>query len=633
MRDSLVKIAVASPKSEVANVKFNIEECISAVVKAESEGAKILAFPELSVSSYTAGDLFFQSSFIDACETAVREYLDRTRDIDVLTMLGAPIKNAGKLYDCIITTLRGEILGISVKSSLSRDEERYFSRLSNQSVAISYAGQLADMSESLIFEHYDMPRVKIFPTFASELERPCGIVGKAALAGATLISLAAARCEELSQRQKILSRLEAASDTCRCALLYANSGEGESTTDCVYSSNSFITELGRTLCEIPAFCEESLCCSVVDFEKIESERLRNNGFLTAEAEEFLYVPYNMELSDTDIGHIEKSPFIPKDEGECDSLCSLALKMQAHALAKRIKASRSKTVVLGVSGGLDSTLALLVCAGACDLLGMSRDSIIAVTMPCFGTTKRTKSNAVILSRSLGATVLQIDIKKSVTQHFRDIGHADDDYNVVYENAQARERTQVLMDIANERGGIVCGTGDLSELALGFATYNGDQMSNYGVNSGVPKTLLRSIISYYAKGADKQVRDALNDVLKTPVSPELLPPKDSEISQCTEGIVGPYELHDFFLYYFIRYGFSPRKIKRLAVAAFKDEYDADTVDGWLRLFLRRFVTQQFKRSAMPDGVKLLDVSLSPRGALNMPSDASFAFLIENLDGDSK
>jgi NAD+ synthase (glutamine-hydrolysing) len=435
------------------------------------------------------------------------------------------------------------------------------------------------------------------------------------------------------RRESLFHTLASFSERGRCAVAFANATTGESTTDFVFSGNSFIFENGEMLSENKAFSDDELSFAVVDFEKLSHERMSDDKFISEMSGDFLYIPYSMELSETKIETYEKSQFIPKDENARRELCELTIKMQSQALAKRMKSAYAKCLVIGVSGGLDSTLALLVCAEACDILKISRENIIAVTMPCFGTTKRTKNNALSLADALGATVRVIDVKKSVLSHFKDIGHAENNYNVVYENAQARERTQVLMDLANELSGIVVGTGDLSELALGFATYNGDHISNYGVNAGVPKTLLRSLISYYASISEKKLARVLLDVLNTPVSPELLPPKDNEIAQCTEGIVGPYELHDFFLYHLVRYGFSPKKIRRLASIAFADNYDEKTVTAWLKLFLRRFVSQQFKRSALPDGVKLSKISLSPRGGLVMPSDADGKFLLAELDGENQ
>lgn len=626
MLDSLLNIAIATPKTQVANIKFNKDEAVRLAREAEGEGAKIILFPKLNISSYTAGDLFFSTSFITECERAVSEYLKETENLEILSFIGVPVRHFGKLYAVTLAVFKGEILGAVPSDVQTEAEARYFSSLSDGFFVINYAGQDIDFSNKIIYECETLSSLRIFTESSIGFSHPFSIGAEAALAGATLILMPSAENEQIGARERLFRGLASYSERLISAVALANAGNGESTTDLVYSSNSFVFENGELLAERGAFAREEITYALCDFEKLENRRIMNTAFKSEVSCEFLYIPFKLDICESKIEKYEKSPFIPSDPSEQDRLASLAIRMQAEALAKRFIASRSKCLVLGVSGGLDSTLALLVCAEACEILGISRDKIIAVTMPCFGTTKRTKSNAVKLSLALSATVREVDIKKSVLLHFKDIGHNSDDYNAVYENAQARERTQVLMDIANELSGIVVGTGDLSELALGFATYNGDQMSMYGVNAGIPKTLLRLLVSYYAKNSTKEIARVLTDILNTPVSPELLPPKDNEISQCTENIVGPYELHDFFLYHFLKNGFAPRKIKRLASAAFSGIYDEGTVEGWLKIFLRRFISQQFKRSAMPDGVKILDISLSPRGELRLPSDANGDFLFE-------
>ena len=630
MKHGFLKLCAATPEVRVADIKFNTDECISLTKAAAAEGARVIVFPELSISSATAGDLFLQSSFVSAVETEVERYLQETAELEIISFIGAPVRFFGKLYNSVIVTLGGEILGICPKANLTFAEERYFSYPTDDGMNIEYAGQECSFDDSLIFEIEGMDSAKLAVDVGAECMSVRPHSDQLCLAGATVIVCPSAISEQIGRAQRIKSAVVAHSDRCRCVYVYAGAGVGESTTDAVYSGNCFIAERGNLLAENRPFVNEALHFAIVDLGKIEHDRLADDAFLVEPHSECSYIEVGIELCDCELSNIDKSPLVPKGEVS-DAVCSLVLSMQAHALARRLESARAERAVIGVSGGLDSTLALLVCAEAMDILGRDRSNIVALTMPCFGTTKRTKSNALRLSEELGTSVRTVDIKRSVLSHFKDIGHAEDDYSVVYENAQARERTQVLMDVANQCGGIVVGTGDLSELALGFATYNGDQMSMYGVNSGVPKTLLRHLVAYYAKTKGGRVERVLLDILATPVSPELLPPKDGEIAQCTEGIVGPYELHDFFLYYFVRYGYAPSKIKRLALAAFEGEYDEATIVAWLKVFLRRFVTQQFKRSASPDGVKIGSVALSPRTSLMMPSDASFDFLIRELDAE--
>ena len=631
MLDSLIKIAVATPDVRVADPTYNATECASLAKKACENGASLILFPELTVSSASIGDIVFQSAFIDECEKAVESYLDATKKLDIISFIGVPLRYLGKLYNVMLAIKSGEILGASIKDSFKSEELRYFSAPSQEPLVINYAGKLIDASSSLIYENTALSNMRTYVCFENDILSNSSSISLASAAGATLILTPGSSCELALRAEKMLAVYKAQSLINKCAIASASPSSGESTTDFVYSGRASVVSLFDAIDEKDAFSSEKILYSVVDFEAIEHERIADSSFVSEPDGEFLYIPYSTELKKTDLASVNPYPFVSQDEAENTRNSSLTLKMQATALARRFEASHSKALVIGVSGGLDSTLALIVCAEACDILSIDRKNIIAVTMPCFGTTERTKNNAVELSLALGASLRTVDIKKSVLQHFEDISHDENNFNVVYENAQARERTQVLMDIANELSGIVVGTGDLSELALGFATYNGDHMSNYGVNCGVAKTQLRSLVSYYASKAPENVSKVLYDVLKTPVSPELLPPRDGEIAQCTEGIVGPYELHDFFLYYVLRFGFSPRKIKRLALCAFKGIYDENTVDLWLRLFIRRFVTQQFKRSALPDGVSLSELSLSPRSGLKMPSDAYFNFLLSALDGE--
>ena len=616
MIDSIVKIAMATPKTCVAAPKSNIKTAIDLACEASKNGAAVIVFPELNVSSVSAGDLFLQSAFLSECEAAVGEYILKTAELDILSFIGAPVKHFGKLYNASIAIKGGEILGISVNGS---NTGKYFSSLASLTLPISYAGFYADASEKMIYQHASVPSMRIFVSFGD-----AATASNAAAAGATLILAPTSLYESIGNATRIVEDLKSVSRINKSAIALVTPN-GESTTDFVYSGSAYFASLGSLLAEKEAFSESNLLYATVDLEAVENDR--RVCFKYAPSEDYLYIPYMGGVWETEITNINKLPFVFEDDKTLD----LTLKMQAHALARRCESAYAKKMVIGISGGLDSTLALIVSAMAADILKIDRKNIVAITMPCFGTTKRTKNNAIALADALSVTVRTVDIKKSVLQHFEDISHPANDYNVVYENAQARERTQVLMDVANELSGIVVGTGDLSELALGFATYNGDHMSSYGVNAGVAKTQLRSLVSYFAKISNKEICDVLTDVLMTPVSPELLPEKDGQIAQCTEDIVGPYELHDFFLYYTLRFGFSPRKVKRLAISAFKGEYDEATVDKWLRIFLKRFITQQFKRSALPDGVKLSEISLSPREGLKMPSDAGYDFLLNSLDGE--
>ena len=479
-----------------------------------------------------------------------------------------------------------------------------------------------------------MPALTLAVAIGSEINAPLAPHRYHAVSGATLIANPSSVIETVTSADRQAEKIAGDSDALVCAIICATSSEGESGTDAVYGGRCYVSECGEMLCECDAFAEDTLTYSECDFDKILAERLKNPEFESQDSTLYDYISFELAPEIYELTRkIEKSPFIPEDKAELAKRLERIRKIQSHALAGRIKRSYSKAVVVGISGGLDSTLALLVSADAVKLAGLPESALIAVTMPGFGTTARTKSNAERLSEALGADLRCIDIKAAVEQHFKDIGHNSDDFSVVYENAQARERTQVLMDVANAAGALVVGTGDLSELALGWATYNGDHMSMYGVNAGLPKTLMRHAVSYiadeYEKSGNKNVSDILCDVLATPVSPELLPPKDGEIAQCTEGIVGPYELHDFFLYYLVRYGFAPDKILRLAESAFADKYEKSVIEGWLRVFVKRFFAQQFKRSCLPDGPKVGSVGLSPRGDWRMPSDASAAEWMRIVD----
>ncbi len=628
MKNGIVKVAAATPAIRVADIKNNLAECITLAGEAEKRGVKILVFPELTLTGATAGDLFFNKTLLSSAEEALSEFAEATAELDIISFIGLPAMLSGRIYNAVCAVNHGDILALVPKTRLTADESRYFGT-SDESFEVIYAGQETYFGSDILLSCDSLDDLTLAVSVGYEISSPLSSVRLAALSGASVIINPYSAPELVAKPEKDREFLKSESLVTVSAIIRADAGFGESGTDGVYAGRSIVAERGHILAEAEPFTD-GLTVADVDIEFINHDRTVSGDF-GGELSDYTLVDFSVENEETVLENPPKKlVFIPEDE-ELENRLSSILAIQSNALAGRIKRSYSKGAVIGVSGGLDSTLALLATANAMDILGESRDKIIAVTMPCFGTTKRTKGNAERLAESLGATLKCIDIKASVTQHFADIGHNPEDYSVVYENAQARERTQVLMDIANAEGSLVVGTGDLSELALGWATYNGDHMSMYGVNAGIPKTLMRYIVSYYADKAEKDgslaVAEVLRDVLNTPVSPELLPPKDGEIAQCTEGIVGPYELHDFFLYYHVRFGASPEKILRLANAAFHIEYDEETIKGWLKVFLRRFFSQQFKRSCLPDGPKVGSVGFSPRGDFKMPSDAVSA--LWNLD----
>lgn len=580
-----VKIALASPKIRLGDAEHNARICADAAREADGVGADIIAFPELALTGATCGDLYFQHALTDYAEDALEKYIENTAELDVLSFIGLPIRIGADVYDAVAAVSGGELLGISVGG-----DGRQFSPLPATRLRTTVAGRTVIVGSDLVFSCEGDTRVKIFVKIGKER---CHVPADADI---VINPIAEAEYLGLSAERRKACELESA----RLGVVYAlvGAGIGESGTDGIYASPRIIASAGKALAESPLFSEELLITDV-------------------DASSARQVNYTAKMTD-DGG---KFPFISGDESDL----ALALEMQSRALAARLERSYSSTAVIGVSGGLDSTLAVLVCAYAMDLLGRDRKSVIAITMPCFGTTERTKGNALALAEELGCTVRTIDIKAAVAQHFSDIGHDSGNYDVVYENAQARERTQILMDVANAERGLVVGTGDLSELALGFATYNGDHMSMYCVNGSVPKTLMRAIINYAAERAETEgnsrLATVLLDVINTPVSPELLPTDGAENNQHTEKIVGPYELHDFFLYHTVVSGVRPDRLLELAVSVFP-EYDHGEIRGYLDIFIRRFISQQFKRSCMPDGPRVTKISLSPRGAWSMPSDISGA-----------
>ena len=610
----------------------NAESICRLIDEAYEKNAAVLTLPELSVTGYTCSDLFFSDSLIKSAERAVESIIEHTKDKKMLVFVGVPVSAHGKLYNCAAVISNGELLGLVPKTNIPNYSEfyelRHFTPAPETDSVVRFCGRDVNFGVHQIFSCAEMPSLRVSAEICEDMWVADAPSTHHAMAGATVIVNLSASNETVCKDAYRKMLVSSASGKLICAYVYADTGVGESTTDIVFSGHSMIAQNGAVTAETLPFAGEygksRIITSVCDLMHLEHDRRRMNTVKPEYAEKYTVTEFSLDIKDTDItGIINPRPFIPGGREDKKAVCSRITDIQAAGLAKRIRASHAKGCVVALSGGLDSTLALLVTAKAFDMLGMSHKSITTVTMPCFGTTSRTRSNAEIMALELDTSFRCIDIKEAVDIHFRDIGHDPSDLSVVYENSQARERTQIIMDIANTDGSLVIGTGDLSELALGWATYNGDHMSNYGVNAGVPKTLVRHIVSYFAdeaeEGGKESLARVLRDVLATPVSPELLPAKDGEIAQKTEDIVGPYDLHDFYLYHFMRWGETPDKIMREAEAAFADEFDSETIKKWLNIFLRRFYTQQFKRSALPDGPKVGSAALSPRGDWRMPSDA--------------
>ena len=584
-----IRLALASPKITLCDTEKNAAAIIGAIKEAAGNGAEIIAFPELIITGASCGDLYKQRSLLSAADKALSKVLSSTAECEALALVGLPILNNGNIYNAVAAISGGEVLAVALGGG------RYFSCPPEERIEITIAGRRAMAGKDFLFTN-DQTGVNMF----IEIGGIAPVSDLAREKEANLIINLTATEEYLGLGE--IRKNAAISGARSLGAVYAicSAGEGESTTDGIYAGARLIAKGNKIVKEAPLFSEGILYADIaVGNDKVSSPR-----------------PMPKET-------VTRTPFVPEDKERLESWCALALEIQSRSLAARLTRSYSKKCIIGVSGGLDSTLALLVCARAMDILGRGRENVVAITMPCYGTTERTKSNALALSDMLGCDGREIDIKAAVTQHFKDISHDESCYNVVYENAQARERTQILMDVANSEGGIVVGTGDLSELALGFATYNGDQMSMYGVNASVPKTLMREIISYEASRladiSGGELARVLLDVVKTPVSPELLPTDGKEVTQQTEDIVGPYVLHDFFLYHTVKHGRAPKQILKLATKVFA-EYSEEYIKKYLEIFTRRFFTQQFKRSAMPDGPRVTEISLSPRGAFNMPSDAA-------------
>lgn len=637
MKNGFVKVAAATPDIRVADVEFNTQNIINAMEEAQKNGAKILVFPELCVTGYTCSDLFDHSVLLKASRKALLEIAENTNDKDMLVFVGAPLEVNGKLYNVAAAMNQGEIIGFTTKTFLPNYGEFYEMRQFTpgpQTVReITFEGKKIPFGPQILFQAEGMEELVVAAEICEDVWSPIPPSIQAALEGATVIVNCSASDETIGKDTYRRALISGQSARLISGYIYANAGEGESTTDLVFGGHNIIAENGTVLKESSRYVNE-IIYSELDLQRITGERRKNTTFQPLDEETLVRIPFTVEETKTFLTRtFPKKPFVPSDEQTRAQRCEEILTIQAMGLKKRLAHTNARTAVVGISGGLDSTLALLVTARAFDMLGRDKKDIIAVTMPCFGTTDRTYQNACEMSKKVGATLIEVPIADAVNVHFRDIGHDPEDHSVTYENCQARERTQVLMDIANKTWGMVIGTGDLSELALGWATYNGDHMSMYGVNASVPKTLVRHLVKYAADDTkDEALKNVLYDVLDTPVSPELLPPKDGDIAQKTEDLVGPYELHDFFLYYFLRMGYEPGKIYRIAKLSFAGEYDDETIYKWLRTFCWRFFSQQFKRSCLPDGPKVGTVALSPRGDWRMPSDACVALWIQNLEKEA-
>ncbi|MDF2803583.1 MAG: synthetase [Anaerocolumna sp.] len=638
MKDGFLKVAAATPKIEVANPVHNGKEIKILIDLAVKQQVKVLVFPELCLTGYTCGELFLQETLINQTNCTLKEISDYTKGLDILVAIGTPVLKDAKLYNTAAVIMNGDILGFVPKKNLPNYSEFYEARHFNPGFDtieyINFYNKLIPISTNLLFKCSNFSYLTIGVEICEDLWVPNPPSVKQALAGATLILNPSASNEITGKDTYRRDLIKMQSAKLVSGYIYADSGEGESTTDLVFAGHNLIAENGTLLKESKRFTNE-LIISEIDMQKLTGERRRMTTFNVSHVSDFTFIPFNFksDILSEEIPltrRIDKAPFVPSRMEERNKRCEEIINIQAYGLKKRLEHTSLKNCVIAISGGLDSTLALLIICKAFDLLSWDRKGIIAVTMPCFGTTDRTYQNAVGLAKQLGTFFLEIPIGDAVIQHFKDIQHDPDLHNVTYENSQARERTQVIMDLANKYDGLVIGTGDMSELALGWATYNGDHMSMYGVNASVPKTLVRYLVSYFAETSkDENIKNVLTDVLDTPVSPELLPPVEGQISQITEELVGPYELHDFFIYYVLRYGFTPAKVYRLAVLAFEGSYDKEVILRWLKIFYRRFFSQQFKRSCLPDGPKVGSVAISPRGDLRMPSDASAHIWLKELE----
>ena len=635
MRDGFFRVAAATPAVRAAQVAGNLRSIKELIFQAAEEGCGLVCFPELAVTAYTCGDLFRDAALLAAAEQGLAQLLEDTKELDILCAVGVPVPWEGALYNCAALFHRGRLLGLPAKEHIPNYGEFYEARHFTPApdpVTVAYCGQKVPLGKGLLFPCENVPGLTVAAELCEDLWGAQPPSAALAQNGATVVVNASCSDETIGKAEYRRDLVKMWSGHLLCAYVYADGGPGESTTDMVFAGHDLIAENGAVLGESQLFTH-GLTTADIDLERLVQERRRMNTWQDRRDSAVVRVPFRYR--EETLANFQPrrkfspAPFVPRDQEGLTSRCQLILTMQAQGLATRLSHIGCKSAVIGLSGGLDSTLALLVTVRAFDRLHLDRKGIYAVSMPCFGTTGRTKSNAQKIAEELGVDFREVSIEKAVRQHFADIGQDMDCLDAAFENSQARERTQVVMDLANRVGGIAIGTGDLSELALGWATYNGDHMSMYGVNASVPKTLVRYLVRYEAEHSGERLAQALFDVLDTPVSPELLPPKDGEISQKTEELVGPYELHDFFLYYMLRFGFAPGKIYRMACRAFEGAYAPETIKRWLATFYRRFFSQQFKRSCLPDGPKVGSVTLSPRGDLRMPSDASSQLWLEEIE----
>ena len=623
MRDGFITVACGTPKLRLADCDYNAEQTFTLMRKAEKAGAKVLVLPELGLTGYTCGDLFYQDALLRGAEQALATVLEATRNLEVVTAVGLPLRVNNKLYNCAAIIQKGTVLGVVPKTHLPNYsefyEKRQFAAAPEENGTVTLFGKSVPFGNKLVFRCSTMPDLALGFEICEDMWAPCSPAVDLTAAGATVVGNLSASNDIIGKDSYRRQLVTMQSAKLVCGYVYTSCGEGESSSDVVFGAHQMIAENGTLLAE--RRFDGGLLVSEVDVQKLCYERRRTQMFDQAPA--VWEVPFALTVSPTKLTrYVAPQPFVPEGKEDRDARCREILLIASLGLKQRLEHTGAKTAVVGLSGGLDSTLAVLITGLAMKMLDRPMTDIVAVTMPCFGTTDRTRNNAVILAEQMGATLRTVDISASVRSHFKDIGHDMEDHSVTFENGQARERTQVLMDIANQSGGIVIGTGDLSELALGWCTYNGDHMSMYAVNCSIPKTLVRHLVGYLARDnakKDEALHDVLEDILDTPVSPELLPAVQGQISQKTEDLVGPYELHDFFLYYMLRWGFSPRKVYRLAVYALGGKYSREVILKWLKTFYRRFFSQQFKRNCVPDGPKVGSVALSPRGDWRMPSDA--------------
>ena len=626
MKDGFISVACGTPALKLADCHYNAEQTFTMMRMAAKAGVSVLVLPELGLTGYTCGDLFGQDTLLRGAEQALATVLEATRNLEIVTAVGLPLRKGNQLYNCAAVIQKGQILGVVPKTRLPNygefSEKRYFAPAPAENSTISLFGKSVPFGNQLVFRCAEVAELALGFEICEDLWAPVSPSVTLAAGGATIIGNLSASSDVVgkdSHRRRLVSMQSA---KLMCGYVCTSSGEGESTSDSVFGAHQMIAENGHLLQE--SRFETGLRITEIDVQRLAYERRRTQLF--DEPAEVCEIPFSLTVRKTKLTrYVAPLPFVPEGKEHRDARCREILFIASLGLKQRLEHTHAKTAVVGLSGGLDSTLAILTTALAMKLLDRPMTDIVAVTMPCFGTTDRTRNNAVILAERLGTTLMTVDISNSVRSHFKDIGHDMEDHSVTFENGQARERTQVLMDIANKTGGLVIGTGDLSELALGWCTYNGDHTSMYAVNASIPKTLVRHLVSYLARDnarKDEELKDVLEDILDTPVSPELLPAVQGQIAQKTEDLVGPYELHDFFMYHILRWGSSPAKVFRLAEYALGDQYSREVILKWLRTFYRRFFTQQFKRSCLPDGPKVGSVAVSPRGDWKMPSDAHAA-----------